>query len=215
MKKYIEITLLPDAETPLYFLWEKVYQQLHLAFVEVADEQSRVTVGVSFPRYDQEKRQLGNKVRLFAESEAALAGLRLDKWLARLSDYVHIKGIQDVPQRVEGYAFFKRLNDKSNKAKLARRRAKKLGVSFEEALHYFQQGEQSRPQPKKQVNHYPFISMTSLSSDNKYPLTIIREKADALVFGQGFNTYGLSIDREKHKQETGSVPSLDSSVPEF
>jgi len=214
MKKYLEITLLPDAETPLYFLWEKVYQQLHLALVEVADESSRIKIGVSFPRYDQDKRQLGNKLRLFAESEAMLDALQLNRWLARLSDYVHLKGIQDVPTRVNGYAFFKRLNDKSNKAKLARRRAKKLGISFEEALYYFQQGEQARSQPKKRVSDYPFIAMQSLSSDNKFPLTIMREDAEALVFGEGFNTYGLSIDRDKGGQDQASS-RLDSSVPEF
>lgn len=93
MKKYVEITLLPDAEIDLHFLWEKLYQQLHLAFVEIADDQGMINVGVSFPRYEctEEKRSLGYKLRLFAESEDALRALQLDKWLARLSDYVHVK----------------------------------------------------------------------------------------------------------------------------
>jgi len=34
MKWYIDLTLLPESEIPIYFLWEKVYQQLHLALVE-------------------------------------------------------------------------------------------------------------------------------------------------------------------------------------
>lgn len=216
MKKYVEITLLPDAETPLCFLWEKLYQQVHLAFVEVADAESRIQVGVSFPQYDQEKRRLGAKLRLFAESEQALAQLQLAKWLARLSDYVHVKGVQDVPTRVDGYAFFKRLNDKSNKARLARRRAKRLNVPFDVALAYFtNQDEETRIAPKKQVSSYPFISMTSLSSGSKYPVTIVREAVDSLVWGEGFNTYGLSVDRDASKQTTDTMLRKDSSVPLF
>lgn len=34
MKNYIELTLNPDLETPLYYLWEKLFQQIHLALVE-------------------------------------------------------------------------------------------------------------------------------------------------------------------------------------
>ena len=37
MKHYIEITLLPDAEVGLGFIWQKMYQQIHLALVEVKD----------------------------------------------------------------------------------------------------------------------------------------------------------------------------------
>ena len=58
MKNYIEITLLPSAEITLSFLWEKLYQQLHLALVEIQDSDKSVSVGVSFPKYrcDTEKK---------------------------------------------------------------------------------------------------------------------------------------------------------------
>lgn len=195
MRKYVEITLLPDAETPLYFLWSKLYQQLHLAFVEVADLDGKVNVGVSFPNYHQEKRQLGNKLRVFAETETELENLQLTKWLERLSDYVHSKKIQNVPEPVKGYAFFSRLIEKGNDEKLARRRAKKLGVSYEEALKFFQD-KQNRLQPKRDVHLYPFISMQSLSSENRdrHPVTVVRSEAQGLVFGKGFSTYGLASD---------------------
>lgn len=206
MKKYVEITLLPDAEIPIYFLWAKLYQQLHLAFVESADDEGRIKVGVSFPKYCAEKRWLGDKLRMFAESESQLEALNLGKWLARINDYVHIRGVKNVPDNVDGYALFKRLNDKSNKEKLARRRAKRLGVSLDEALNYFYQNE-DREQPQKEVVGYPFISMTSLSSGNKFPVTIVREKVDSLVFADGFNTYGFSIDRTNSNR--------NSSVPMF
>lgn len=196
MKKYVEITLLPDAETPLYFLWEKLYPQLHLALVEVADAKGKVNVAVSFPKYHQEKRRLGDKLRLFGESEQNLEALQLSKWLSRLADYVHVKKIQDVPAEVEGYAFFSRLIEKGSDEKLARRRAKKLGVSYEEALAFFQD-KKERLQPKRDAHLYPFISTRSLGTDageNKYPITIVRTETDNLVLGEGFSTYGLSSD---------------------
>ena len=196
MKKYVEITLLPDAETPLYFLWEKLYSQLHFALVEVADVKGKVNVGASFPKYHQEKRRLGDKLRLFSNSEQNLEALQLSKWLSRLTDYVHVKKIQDVPAEVEGYAYFSRLIEKGSDAKLARRRAKKLGISYEEALTFFQD-KKERLQPKRNAHLYPFIRTKSLSTDdgsNKYFVTIVRTETDALVLSKGFSTYGLSSD---------------------
>lgn len=195
MKKYVELTLIPDSETELYFLWGKLYQQLHLAFVEIKDNQNKVAVGVSFPQYHQEKRQLGNKLRVFADSEQELENLQLTKWLERLSDYAHLKKIQNVPEKIDGYAFFSRLIEKGNDEKLARRRAKKLNVSYEEALEFFKD-KQNRLQPRRDAHLYPFISMQSLSSENRdrHPVTVVRSEAQGLVFGKGFSTYGLSSD---------------------
>lgn len=207
MNKYVEITLLDDAEIDLYFLWEKLYVQLHLAFVEAADDNGLVSIGVSFPKYREgSKPWLGDKIRIFADSESALEGLNLDKWLDRLADYIHVKKVKDVPENVEGYAFFKRLNDKSNQEKLARRRAKNLDISIEEALAFFADQE-SRQQPKRELTDYPYISMVSLHSNSKYPMTIIRENAPEMTFNGGFSTYGLSV---KRKDTSG-----DSAVPLF
>lgn len=111
-----------------------------------------------------------------------------------------------MPDKVDGYAFFKRLSDKSNKEKLARRRAKNLDISFDEALAFFNLGE-GRNKPEKRAADYPFISMTSLSSGDKYPVTVVCENTEDLLTGAGFSTYGLSIDRTGAKQ--------DSSVPMF
>ena len=50
MEYYREITLLPDAEVPLYFLWTKVYSRLHIAFADRKNKFSTV-YAVSFPEY--------------------------------------------------------------------------------------------------------------------------------------------------------------------
>lgn len=185
MKCYLDITLLSNADIAVYFLWEKLYQQLHLALVESQDTDGKVSVGVAFPEYDSEKNQLGNKLRIFAPSKEILEGLNINKWLSRMSDYVHITSIQEVPDRVEGYAFFKRIQLKSNNDRLARRKARREGIGFEAAITYYE-GR------KEAYSRAPFIRIKSLNSGKNYHLMITREVAVTQKADQGFSTYGLS-----------------------
>ena len=53
MKYYQELTILPCAEVPAYFIWSKVYQQLHLGFASHQDEHGHVPIGISFPDYQE------------------------------------------------------------------------------------------------------------------------------------------------------------------
>ncbi len=185
MKKYTEITLLSSDEVPLYFLWEKVYQQLHLVLVEAQDSNNKVKVGVSFPDYDASQYQLGHKLRLFAQSDEELENLNINKWFFRLSDYLHISSIQDVPEKVKGYAFFKRLQLKSNNDRLARRKARRENISYEQAKVHFNRR-------KEQYSRAPFIRIKSHSSGKRYRLMIVRIDTDNFQTSGEFNTYGLS-----------------------
>jgi CRISPR-associated endonuclease Csy4 len=187
MKSYIEITLLPSVEIPIYFLWEKVYQQIHLALVEIQDGEGNVKVGSSFPEYDADRHQLGKKIRLFAESSKELEDLNILKSLARLTDYVHITSIRKVPKSITEYAFFKRIQTKSSNARLAKRKAKREGISYAQALKLLDKH-------KEQISNAPYIHIKSLSSDKRYRLMI-----DCVVIGQNintknFSTYGLSAE---------------------
>ncbi|MBL6987684.1 MAG: type I-F CRISPR-associated endoribonuclease Cas6/Csy4, partial [Methylobacter sp.] len=106
MKHYCDITLLPDAEANLGFLWQKVYQQIHLALVENKVGENHSLVAVSFPEYGSKAFPLGNKLRLLAEEATWLEGLNLSKWLNRLSDYCHYTSIKPIPAVTE-YAVFR------------------------------------------------------------------------------------------------------------
>jgi CRISPR-associated endonuclease Csy4 len=183
MKYYTEITLLPQPEIPLYFLWEKVYQQVHLALVERQKEDGKVTIGAAFPGYDGEQFQLGAKLRLFADSKQDLEDLSLPKWLARLTDYIHITSIKDVPTGCD-FAVFRRLQPQGNNARLARRKAKREGISLDEAMAYFNTR-------KEQISKAPFIHAKSLSSNKRYRLLIGCESTEQSCPGS-FSTYGLS-----------------------
>ncbi len=204
MKFYQEITLIDQAEISPYFIWSKLYTQLHIALAEIKDDSDKVGIGASFPQYIFEEKvenqkariNLGNKLRLFAESEADLKKLDIRKWLERLEDYVHITSIREVPGDIKGYAIYKRKQVKTNAQRLARHRIKRGDIGFDEAL--------ARYSNVVTTTNFPYIEMKSLStsdqqSEKRFKLFIEKQPAEKTET-QVFSTYGLS-----------SV----SSVPEF
>jgi len=186
MNYYLEITLLPNFDLNLFSLWSKVFQQIHLGFVEIQDDQKRVPIGVSFPEYVNGEKYsvLGCKCRLFAQDEATLDRFDAAKWLDRLSDYVHCTRIRPVPEKLVGYAIYQRQQPKTNKERLARRYAVRHKVSYDEALqHYGDMAPIRIPTP--------YIRLKSLSSEQTFCLwikkTLVSESSGAC-----FSSYGLS-----------------------
>jgi len=211
MKHYIEITLLENPDINLFSLWSKVYQQIHLGLVEMQDERGLVPIGVSFPGYVQGGRSrpadshdtrtslctekysvLGDKCRLFAPDEATLARFDAAKWLVRLNDYVHCTGIRPVPEKLAGYATYRRHQPKTNKARLARRYAARHSVDYDTALMRYNS-------MTHQTLSAPFIRLKSLSGNQVFCLWIKKTPA-AQPSGTAFSSYGLSAE---------------SSVPDF
>jgi CRISPR-associated endonuclease Csy4 len=185
MKFYIGISLLPNPEVPIYFLWEKIYQQIHLALVENQNSDKTVAIGMSFPEYNGENHQLGNKLRIFSNNEEKLEKLNISKWFSRLLDYVDITEIKSVPDNITGSALFKRLQPTNNNLRLARRKAKRKNISLEEAISVLKIREEK-------LSEAPYINMKSLSSDNMYRLMIGYEETELINNDEGFSTYGLS-----------------------
>ena len=182
MNCYCDITLLPDAESNLGFLWEKVYTQVHLALVEQQDA-GVSKVAISIPGYGDKPFPLGNKLRLLANNESDLEKLELAKWLNRLQDYCHFTNVKPVPA-TEVFVNFSRKQFKTNPERLARRRAKRHNESLEQALSYYKNMDE-------QVSKLPFIQVKSLSNNSRFPLFI--EKTNQLQrLESEFNCYGLS-----------------------
>ena len=202
MKYYQEITLIDQAEISSYFIWSKLYTQLHIALAEIKDTNNKVNIGVSFPQYLFEKNDknskvnLGKKLRLFAQNEADLKKLDLKKWLDRLTDYVHITSIREVPENIKSYAIYKRKQVKTNATRLARHRVKRGDIGFDEAL--------ARYSNVVTTTDLPYIQMLSLSTsdeqDKKRFKLFIEKQSIEQSKSQVFSTYGLSSE---------------SSVPEF
>ncbi|MDD5266835.1 MAG: type I-F CRISPR-associated endoribonuclease Cas6/Csy4 [Methylococcales bacterium] len=186
MRFYLEITLLPNPEVGINFLWSKIFQQIHLGLVEMQDEQGRVLIGLSFPEYvtGEKFSLLGGKLRLLAKDEETLSQFNASHCLARLSDYVHCTSIRPVPEKLTGYAIYQREQPKSNKERLARRYAKRHNEDYGVALlHYSEMAHQTIATP--------FIRLKSLSGGNEFCLwikkTVVTEPS-----GMAFSSYGLS-----------------------
>ena len=186
MHYYQEITLIPNSDIERNFLWSKTCQQLHLGLVEIQNRNRQVPIGLSFPEYRMDGKfgVLGGKCRLFAPDEATLVIFKAQKWLERLSDYVHCTGIRPVPEKPKAYAVYQRRQPITGKERLARRYAKRHGQSYEQALQRYE------TMPAITIT-FPYIRLKSLSSGREFCLWIKKMETPEPAAGY-FSTYGLS-----------------------
>ncbi len=197
MNYYQEITLLPDADIALGFLWQNVFQQVHIALVEhkVGSNQSLVAVG--FPDYRQAKFPLGSKLRLFAKEQAILEKLAIAQWLTRFEDYVHIKAVKPIPSDVSYVSFVRKQVKSPERIELDMQKkatlwAAKSGKPLAECLVEL---EQSKPTA---LCTLPFIylhsqqtKLRSPDKSSKFPLFIEMQSQSTSQDGH-FDCYGLS-----------------------
>jgi CRISPR-associated endonuclease Csy4 len=183
MKHYIDITLLPSDDIGHHFLWEKVYQQVHLAFVENKSTDCVFHFGITFPEFNAEKNRLGCKLRIFAASETLFNQLSINSWLNRLTDYVHITSIRSTPVHSK-YVQFRRLQVKSSKERIARRKARRDDIPLDEAKAALIGFEEKSTLA-------PFINVKSLSKDKRFKLFVLQDISN---FGGELelSSYGLS-----------------------
>lgn len=189
MQYYIELTLLPNEDASPYFLWSKVYTQLHIAFAEQVDEQGKIIYGVSFPKYRliQQKKlgYLGDKIRIFADSVEALEQLNLNHWLERLQDYVHVLSARKVPEdKINGYACYFKVNPKLTIEQRILHQAERRGISIEEAQEHFKALDLTE-------TFEPYVNMKSQTNDMNFRLIIGKKRVDEANIGK-FGSYGLS-----------------------
>ena len=193
MNYYQEVTLI-DGDKKLYELWSDVYNQIHIALAEAKNEHNIDTIGVSFPNYRYEEKgdkvfaSLGDKLRVFAPSQKDLETLNLDKWLERLTDYVHVKRISEVSDKAKEHIVVRRYRHK-NVLKQAEAFAEHKGITLEAALiHCAKHKQDNKP--------YPYINLRSISNNQPYALSIIQEMADNETQGS-FNSYGINNAADK------------------
>lgn len=194
MKYYLDITLLADAEANLGFLWQKVFQQVHIALVDnkVGDKES--AIALSIPRYkllkaNEKTFPLGNKLRLLAETEEILRAININKWLETFMDYCHVKSITIVPKNVKSYARFTRKNA-VDPIKKAEKRAKHLNKPLDEVIDFM------RKEKQLEKCQLPFIhvesqGVTVSGEKNRFRIFIEQTHLDAPEPGK-FDCYGLS-----------------------
>ncbi|TYZ22947.1 type I-F CRISPR-associated endoribonuclease Cas6/Csy4 [Selenomonas ruminis] len=183
MKYYQELTILPDAEVSANQIWSKVYHQLHIALADQINDGEKGRIGVSFPECVNEGRiTLGNKLRVFAEEEKELAKMDIKRWLRRYQDYVHVTQIRLVPNRLRGYAIYRRYHPKANYSQKARRYAKRHSIDYDEAIKLF-------PMENKKID-LPYVQMSSETNSQKFRLYVEKVLCNSEV-DKGFGSYGL------------------------
>lgn len=183
-----EITIIPDPDIAPYFIWSKLFTQLHIALADIKNNHGIDSIGVSFPDYhydnkNEKSSKLGLKLRVFAPRQKDLETLNLDHWLARLTDYMHVKGIKDVPtDKITDYVSVHRYRFKPIETQVDSL-AKKMKISNDEAMAIVAK--------RKAELKLPFIRMYSESNKTHYPLQILQHPCDEKVMGN-FNVYGMN-----------------------
>lgn len=211
MNYYQEITLLPNPDITLGFLWQKIYQQLHIALVDNKANQTQSAIAVAFPEYACSTFHLGKKLRLLAVEKEQLNQLHIEQWLARFSDYAHIKSVQAVPSQVKPVSYIRQHIKGENRIKQAmlskaQRWSAKTGKPLTTCL---KQLEKTRPQKQCDL---PFIWLESQQTKqqtgkhSKFPLFIKQMERTEAQNGP-FTCYGLS--------QSMSNQELIATVPHF
>ncbi len=200
MKHYLDITLLPDSEITLGFIWFKVYQQVHIALADNKNSDNKSDIALSFPQYFEKDKTypLGNKLRLLSPTAELLDKLSISTWLKRFVDHTHITSIKAVPESITDYACFSRKQVATNISRLARRRAKRHEVTFEQALQHYANFEDKNTK-------LPYINVKSLSKDEQFRLFIEGELSKKSKRGD-FTCYGLSARGVSEKDAQSTIP---------
>ena len=183
MKSFQEITLRPT-EINRYFIWQKLFQKIHLKLVNLKDDKGTVYIGISFPEYKcKDKIHLGSKLRLFAPDEDKLKSFNTSKVLNHFSNYIHWTDIRATPDKYR-HAVYWRKQPKSSLLRIARRKAKREGLSHDEALEKIKEFSEHRIKT-------PYINIKSSSSGHPFRLFITKKIVNKPTKGI-FNCYGLS-----------------------
>jgi CRISPR-associated endonuclease Csy4 len=181
------MTLIDNQDIGFFELWSKVFQQVHLGLVEMQDDQGLSTIGVAFPEYQEGDKfaLLGSKLRLFAPSENLLESLNIRNCLVMLEDYVHITSIRPIPEKVDGYVIYQRIQPKTGKDRLIKRYLKRhQDVTQEQALANYENFSD------EQLT-LPFVQLQSLSSGHPFRIWIQQQIVAEYKEGK-FSCYGLS-----------------------
>lgn len=182
---YQDLILLANQEVSTNFLMSKVISALHLILIESEHNTGSIKMGVAFPRYCKEKRTLGNIVRLFAHRTDILSNLSSDSRLLRLDDYIQKGEVLPVPDTVQEFVQYQRVQLKDNKERLVRRYAKRHQMDINQA-------EKKYAGYINPVNNLPYVVLNSLSTGQRFRLYIDEvlqpQNTEPLVF----NSYGLT-----------------------
>lgn len=189
MRYYQEIKIFDLEDVPMGFVWQKLMEKVHESIV---GSKENGKIGISFPGYKKDDFPLGNRLRVFANERGTLENLNLKENLKHMADYMWVSEIRDVP-KTAAYAVFKRKRDRNSVERLARRYAKRHGISEKEAMRLY---KKARP---KTLN-LPYFKYRSRSTGQTLSIFVEKEVNAQKKASGSFSSFGLSV--------TGSVPDF-------
>ncbi len=176
---YQEYQLQLDPDFPPPFLMNILLGKLHGALVALRSQ----TIGVSFPGYGLQPKRLGSKLRLHGP-ESDLIRLGEQPWLGGMAGHLIVGPINPTPHLCEHIAV-RREQVKSNVDRLRRRRMKRHGETYEQAVLAI-------PDSAGQDSPRPFARLRSHSTGQMFKLFINQSQPLSQPMPGCFNAYGLS-----------------------
>lgn len=181
---YSEITLLPAPEISQAFLLSKLFSSIHNRLVEFKDDKGNVPIGLSFPEYSTKDKTLGKKLRMFAQKSEILEEFDIKGTLRIYAEYAHFTGIREAPEKNLTYVQFTRVQPSPTPERLARRKAKRMNISYETAVEMI-------PEYVPEQITLPYVMIKSMSTNKGFSLYVKRNQSHTIE-PFIFNTYGLS-----------------------
>ncbi|MGI0115353.1 type I-F CRISPR-associated endoribonuclease Cas6/Csy4 [Zooshikella sp. RANM57] len=184
MDYFVDIRLMPDPEFSGSTLMNVLFNKLHKGLVTL----NTTTIGICFPEYSIEKKELGNKLRIHG-SAGELDQLLCIPWLTGMRDHLMCSEITKIPANTTAVCV-QRVQVKSNVERIRRRYMKRHNLSEEEAKLRI-------PATFEKRLNLPYLVVNSQSTQQKFRLFIHQE--ELAVHRQGkFNQYGLSKQATVH-----------------
>jgi CRISPR-associated endonuclease Csy4 len=180
MDSYVDIRLLPDPEFPASTLMDALFSKFHRGLVIHGEG----AIGVSFPDAENNRRGLGERLRLHGHA-ADLERFSQGDWLNGMRDHITLAGPAPVPLKAR-HRTVRRVQSHSSPERERRRLMMRKGLQLEEAI-------QRIPDDRASFLNLPYVSLGSRSTGQKFKLFIeqlpLKDEAQAGIF----NAYGLSM----------------------
>lgn len=177
MDYYLDIIVKPGLEYSDNTIMNHLYASLHKTLFDYGNKK----IGCSFPQVAN--LGLGSCLRLHG-SQTALEDLMAVKWLKKFEDYVQLKPLAKVPEKV-AYRVVRRVQVKSSPERLLRRSIKKGKLSLEEA-------EQRLQSMHAKTTKLPYLRVKSTSTGQYFRLFVIHDEIMQKPAEGEFNHYGFS-----------------------
>lgn len=179
MSHYLDIHLLPNPDLPAHVLLSALYAKLHRALLDLQTGE----IGITFPAYQSSPPSLGDRLRLVGPA-GALDQLISSSRLGGMRDHLRWEPVAMVPATAE-HRRIRRIQAKSNPARLRRRQMRRHGLTEAEALARV-------PDTAVELLRLPFLQVRSASTGQTFRLFLELGAPQIEASDGQFNAYGLS-----------------------